>query len=104
MNFKYHRAKPYIPDSDKEWILEKYKEILDTGGLIQGKYVSQFEEKVAQYVGTKHAIAVSSCGVGLEIAFNLLSEWKSEGFKGVHIFLMEDVDTACQLIKLSKTL
>ena len=68
MNFKYHRAKPYIPDSDKEWILEKYKEILDTGGLIQGKYVSQFEEKVAQYVGTKHAIAVSSCGVGLEIA------------------------------------
>ena len=36
--------------------------------MIQGKYVSQFEEKVAQYVGTKHAIAVSSCGVGLEIA------------------------------------
>ena len=28
MNFKYYRAKPYIPDSDKEWILEKYKEIL----------------------------------------------------------------------------
>ena len=68
MNFKYHRAKPYIPDSDKEWILEKYKEILDTGGLIQGKYVSQFEDSVATYVGTKHAIAVSSCGVGLEIA------------------------------------
>ena len=68
MNFKYYRAKPYIPDSDKEWILEKYKEILDTGGLIQGKYVSQFEDSVANYVGTKHAIAVSSCGVGLEIA------------------------------------
>ena len=68
MNFKYHRAKPYIPDSDKEWILGKYKEILDTGGLIQGKYVSQFEDSVATYVGTKHAIAVSSCGVGLEIA------------------------------------
>ena len=68
MNFKYYRAKPYIPDSDKEWILGKYKEILDTGGLIQGKYVSQFEDSVATYVGTKHAIAVSSCGVGLEIA------------------------------------
>ena len=48
MNFKYYRAKPYIPDSDKEWILEKYKEILDTGGLIQGKYVSQFEDIVNQ--------------------------------------------------------
>ena len=68
MNFKYHRAKPYIPDSDKDWILEKYKEILDTGGLIQGKYVSEFEDRVVEYVGTKHAIAVSSCGVGLEMA------------------------------------
>ena len=36
-------------------------------GLIQGKYVSQFEEEVRKYVGTNHAIAVSSCGVGLEI-------------------------------------
>ena len=68
MNFKYYRAKPYIPDSDKDWILEKYREILDTGGLIQGKYVSQFEDEVKELVGTKHAIAVSSCGVGLEIA------------------------------------
>ena len=67
MNVKYFRAKPYIPDSDKDWILEKYKDILDTRGLIQGKYVSQFEEEVRKYVGTKHAIAVSSCGVGLEI-------------------------------------
>ena len=68
MDFRYYRAKPYIPDSDKDWILEKYREILDTGGLIQGKYVSQFEEEVKELVGTKHAIAVSSCGVGLEIA------------------------------------
>tara|TARA_B100000287_G_C20633020_1_gene780586 strand:+ start:687 stop:1841 length:1155 start_codon:yes stop_codon:yes gene_type:complete len=67
MSIKYFRAKPYIQDSDKEWILEKYREILDTRGLIQGKYVSQFEEEVRKYVGTKHAIAVSSCGVGLEI-------------------------------------
>ena len=67
MSVKYFRAKPYIPDSDKDWILEKYREILDTRGLIQGKYVSQFEEEVKKYVGTKHAIAVSSCGVGLEI-------------------------------------
>ena len=68
MDFKYYRAKPYIPDSDKNWILEKYREILDTGGLIQGKYVSQFEEEVKKLVGTSHAIAVSSCGVGLEIS------------------------------------
>ena len=68
MKFKYHRAKPYIPESDKEWILNKYKKILDTGGLVQGKYVSQFEDKVKDHVGTKHAIAVSSCGVGLEIS------------------------------------
>ena len=73
MNFKYYRAKPYIPDSDKDWILKKYREILDTGGLIQGKYVSQFEEEVRELVGTKHAIAVSSCGVGLDLSFTSTS-------------------------------
>ena len=72
MNFKYHRAKPYIPDSDKTWILDKYKEILDTGGLIQGKYVEEFENEVKKFIGTKHAIAVASCGVGLEIALRAL--------------------------------
>ena len=70
---KYFRAKPHIPDSDKDWILGKYREILDTRGLIQGKYVSQFEDEVRKYVGTKHAIAVSSCGVGLEITLRASS-------------------------------
>ena len=27
-----YRAKPYIPEDSKDWILEKYQEILDTGG------------------------------------------------------------------------
>ena len=41
-----YRAKPYIPDYTKDSILDKYREILDTGGLIQGKYVAKFEEEV----------------------------------------------------------
>jgi perosamine synthetase len=61
-----YRAKPHIPEDSKEWILEKYQEILDTGGLIQGKYVKQFEDEVCQRVGVKNAVATTSCGTGLE--------------------------------------
>ena len=66
MNIKYFRAKPYIPNSDKEWILEKYKEILDTRGLIQGKYVSQFEEEVRKKMDKKKNIFKSSQKKDLE--------------------------------------
>ena len=68
MNIKYRRSKPYIPNEDKGWLLERYSEILDNCALIQGKYVAEFEEEVRKYIGTRHAIAVSSCGTGLEIA------------------------------------
>lgn len=67
MKTKYFRAKPFIPDSDKSWILRQHKKILDTGALIQGKYVSEFENKVKQLVNSRHAVAVTSCGVGLEL-------------------------------------
>ena len=61
-----YRAKPYIPNDIKDSILEKYKEILDTGGLIQGKYVSEFEEGVKKLVQVSNAVATTSCGTGLE--------------------------------------
>lgn len=64
--YKLHRAKPYIPQSTKAWIMTKYREILDTGQLIQGKYVERFEKRIKEMVGVKHAIATSSCGTGLE--------------------------------------
>jgi len=60
------RAKPYIPPESKEWILDKFDDILTTGGLIQGKYVAEFEEKIKELVKVENAIATTSCGTGLE--------------------------------------
>lgn len=66
MDNKIYRAKPYIPQSSRAWIMTQYREILDSGNLIQGKYVEQFENEVKDMVGVKHAVATTSCGTGLE--------------------------------------
>lgn len=68
MNTKLYRAKPYIPQEDKETILSEWKNILDTGMFIQGKNVEKLETIVAEYCGVKHAIATSSGGTALEVA------------------------------------
>jgi len=45
-------------------ISEKTKQLmaqaLDEGSIGQGKYIKEFEEKLAQFLGVRHAIAVSS--------------------------------------------
>ena len=68
MDTKLYRAKPYIPEEDKEFILKGWKNILDTGMFIQGKNVEELEKQVASYCGVKHAIATSSGGTALEVA------------------------------------
>ena len=81
MNFKYHRAKPYIPEDTKDSILSKYRDILDTGGLIQGKYVLEFEEEVKLLSNVDNAIATTSCGTGLETVL-IASEIRNKKFSG----------------------
>ena len=65
---KLHRAKPYFPDQDKEYILNTWKEILDTGQFIQGKYVLELERDFAKYCNTKYAIATSTGATALEVS------------------------------------
>jgi len=65
---KIIRVKPYIPQADKKLILDAWKDILDTGMFIEGKYVSQFERQFADYCGTKFAIATSTGATALEVA------------------------------------
>ena len=74
-----YRAKPYIPDDTKDSILDKYREILDTGGLIQGKYVAEFEEEVKELVEVNNAVATTSCGTGLETVL-IASEIRDKKF------------------------
>lgn len=61
-----YRAKPYIPKVTHKWILDKYQTILETGALIQGQHVGEFEKEACQMFNVKNAIATTSCGTGLE--------------------------------------
>lgn len=44
---------PTLPDY--ETIAPQVKEIFATGMLTKGKYLRQFEERLAEYLGVKHA-------------------------------------------------
>ena len=70
---KYPRAKPYISELSKLEILDKFSNILNTGNLIQGKYVKELEENFASFIGTKYAVATNSCTSALEIVIKSLN-------------------------------
>ena len=49
-------AKPYLGPEEKESVLE----VLDSGQLVQGKWVAEFEERFAALHGARHAVGVSN--------------------------------------------
>lgn len=53
-------------------ICEAVGSTLQFGQLSKGKMVTKFEEKVAKYVGTKHAVALNSCTSGLQVVLEAL--------------------------------
>lgn len=57
-------GKHFIDESDIEAVVE----VLRNGPLTQGPKVAEFEQKFANYVRCKYAVAVSSCTAGLHIA------------------------------------
>lgn len=57
-------AKPFLTEIDAR---EVYDTIL-TGWVTQGPKVQEFEEKFAQYVGSKYAVAVSNCTNALHLS------------------------------------
>ena len=61
--------KPYITQETKE----KVCEVLDSGYLTEGSVTKEFEEVIKAYVGSKYAIAVCNCTVGLEMALRVLN-------------------------------
>jgi dTDP-4-amino-4,6-dideoxygalactose transaminase len=56
-----------IPSIDAE-DLEAVQKAVSSGFLVQGQRVAAFEQTVADYVGTKYAIAVSNCTAALHLA------------------------------------
>jgi len=61
--FKY-----YFPKDTTNWITTKIQELIESGDyLTLGKYSEELERQMANYVGSKHAIAVSNGTAALEI-------------------------------------
>ena len=61
--------KPYITEEIKE----KVSEVLESRYLTEGNITKDFEDAFRNYIGSKHAIAVTSCTAGLEIALRCLN-------------------------------
>ena len=45
---------------------------LESGWVVQGPYVAEFEHRVAEYTDSRHAVATSSCTTALHIALAAL--------------------------------
>ncbi len=57
-------CKPYLSQDEEQGV----SEVLRSGWLMQGKKVAEFERLVADYVGSKHAVAVNSGTSALMLA------------------------------------
>ncbi len=65
---KIPATKYYLPPESINFILEKTREIFETGSyLAMGKYGEQFEKEFEQYNGSKHAVTTNSGTGSLEI-------------------------------------
>ena len=60
-----------VPDIGDEEI-EEIKKVMGTGFLTEGATTKEFEQMVAEYLGVKHAIAVTSCTTGLHAVLHCL--------------------------------
>ena len=62
--FRIPLTRPHITDAIKA----KVCATLDSGWITEGSVTHAFEERFAAFVGSRHAIAVTSCTTGLEVA------------------------------------
>ena len=61
-----------VPDIGNEE-LEEINKVFKTGFLTEGSTTKEFESAVADYLGVKHAIAVTSCTTGLHTVLECLN-------------------------------
>ncbi|MEO2169597.1 MAG: DegT/DnrJ/EryC1/StrS family aminotransferase [bacterium] len=65
-------AKPYFVKEDIDFIMKHTREVLESGMLMQGEWVGQFEEAFAEYCGTRYARAVNAGTSALIAALDYL--------------------------------
>jgi dTDP-4-amino-4,6-dideoxygalactose transaminase len=56
-------ARPGVRDPDR--VARDVRRILESGRLTDGPFVRELERQVAEYLGVRHCVAVSSCTAGL---------------------------------------
>ena len=61
-----------------EEAIQKVGEVLRSGNLVQGQYVSEFESRIEEYLGVKHAIVVSSGTAALHLSLLALGIGKGD--------------------------
>ena len=59
-------TKPYFTKNE----VEAVKKVIESGWVVQGPKVKEFEEKFAKFVGAKYAIAVNSCTAALHLSLS----------------------------------
>lgn len=64
-------VRPDVPDFDA--LRPHLESIMASGQLTKGAYLRRFEEAAAAHLGVRHAVAVSSCTVGLLLVWRALS-------------------------------
>lgn len=69
-NQKIDFVRPSLPTISE--LSGEIGELLSSGALTKGPHLHRFEQSVAEHLQVKHAIAVSSCTVGLMLVFQAL--------------------------------
>ena len=64
---------------EDNFVLGESKNILEGNGkLTQGKFVKQFENEFAEYIGSKYAFITNSCITGLDAIFKVIGIFGKE--------------------------
>ena len=63
-------VRPALPKA--EALAEAFSEIVTSGRLTKGPYCDRLEHAVAKRLGVRHAVAVSSCTVGLLLVYRAI--------------------------------
>ena len=67
---KVNLVRPVLPSFAE--MASGIEEILRSGMVTKGRHLRHFEKAVAQHLGVKHAVAVSSCTTGLMLTYHAL--------------------------------
>jgi dTDP-4-amino-4,6-dideoxygalactose transaminase len=87
MNMQLRNPKiPFAKPDLTEQEFRAVQTVMMSGNLTSGNQVRIFEEKFAEFVGAKHAVAVASCTQGFLVTFSALSIAKAKAVGPVYTF------------------